>query len=172
MKRQLQIIATSAAATTALLLAALWPMSLNATANPAGPAAVIATPVFKVNGCELSLRPTKADYAPGETPQVEVRMVNPSAAPATFEAVVTMTAQEPGSEMSRRGPVSQQVWIESIPVSLAAGETKLATLDTHTKLQAGYRMRFVLKCKDQAIVAGGFKVPAAPGAAAAPAEEE
>ena len=172
MKRQFLTIATSAAATTALILAAFWPASLAATGKAPGPAPVIATPTLKANGCELSLRPVKTDYAPGDMPQIEVRMVNSTAAPAAFEAFVIMNAQEPGSAMSRRGPISKQVWIESIPVSLAAGETKVAVLDTRTKVQAGYRMILVLKCADKAIVGGGFKVLAAPGAAPAPAEED
>lgn len=66
--------------------------------------------------------------------------------------------------MSRRGPSSTQVWIESVPVSLAPGQTKVAILSTGTKAQAGHRMTLVLKYKDQALVGGRFQIPSPPKA--------
>ena len=166
MKRQLFTLATTAAATTALILTALWPASLAATGKDPGPAPVITLPTLKVNGCELSVRPAKESYAPGDVLTVEFRMANPSPAPAAFEAFVVMNDQEPGAEFSRRGPSSTQVWIESVPVSLAPGETKIVILNTGTKAQARHGMNFVIKCKDKVLVGGHVFIP--PVAAANP----
>jgi hypothetical protein len=156
-----ETVVVTAAMSVALTLAMFWPTNLAATSSqgPPMPSPEIAVPTLKAMGCDLTLRPASSLYAPGETPELELRAVNTTDIPVQFEATVKMTVRDRLSELSRSLPVPREAWIESCPVSLAPHQTKVVRFSTGAKVAPGQIISFELQCGKETIVAARLAVP-------------
>lgn len=139
-----------AAGAMAATLVAFWPVSLGAETGKAPPPAAVAIhePVLKVSGCEVRARVISGE---ANCPELVLTACNPSDKTVQLDLTATLMSQPPASPMMRMVPVPRQVWKESVPVSLAPGETSVITMQPGKKVAPGADAFFRLQSGSSSI---------------------
>ncbi|MCY3022826.1 MAG: hypothetical protein NTW87_27925 [Planctomycetota bacterium] len=167
MKNDLTVVGGYALATLVVALGLLWPYQVSAIGPGESKTALIAVPVLKTQGCELSLRGTQTSYKPGDMPGVEIRAVNPGSTPVSLTASLHLMVTPPVSPMARMMPSAREIWKGECPLVIAAQKGGIVSLTPNVKLLAGATGYFVLKVGQASTNGAGFAVekPAAQVAA-------
>ena len=135
------VVGATALATAAAALALL---GTGLAVAKEGQGQEIAWPVWRGQGCEITLRTGQATYQPGETPVVELLVVNRTSSPVTLEATLAMMSQPVADMRSRRMPASQKTWEHKCLLSLHPGESR-QPFPTATAVAGGTTVTFVLR---------------------------
>ena len=167
-RRDLATIMLSAVATMGLSLALFTALPAIGVAEKEDK--TIAVPTLKTGETELSLqfsadkRVTVKDgaitIAAGDLPGMELQAVNHGTKDATVTYKVNVSAQSLQDTMSRvPRDNSKAVWEYSSTITVPAGKTITAKLDSTGKLAAGAFGRVRLTVDKEAIIATSFSVP-------------
>jgi len=132
----------TAVATALVAVAIFWTGQATATE---GQTAEIPWPVLRSRGCEITLRTEQAAYQPGDSPVVKLEAVNPTDSSLSLRATLVMMAQPQASPMSRRMPISRQVWEHECELVLQAGERKTFSIPTNVRVGKNTRVFFQLR---------------------------
>jgi hypothetical protein len=117
-RKDLIVLAATAAATFGMTLATAWPRLANAVGET--PAAVANV---KVPALDLGQSQVTAALDPAKPRTVLLTVKNLTDEPVVAEFVATAMVSSPGTAVSRVGPIAQPVWSEEYSLELKAGET-------------------------------------------------
>ena len=129
--------AVAALTTTTLTLTVLWPHDLQASNPRAAVKKEITTPSMTVQGCTVVLTSNIDDCKPGSRPVISLRLTNPTDKPVTLKAQLAMTAQAPGSPLSRRMVRPRQLWSTKKTYTVPAGKSILVSVQSTAKAPKG-----------------------------------
>ena len=161
MKHSALTAAAVAAGTMAIALAAFWPHGIVAKGiSQNGLPAQIKTPLLKVSGCELALRPTQKTYQPGAMPEAELTVVNTTNREVSLTPTLRMTTLASGGGRGRRMPIPSEVWMDCPPVTVEPGQTRVLRFQTHTKVAAAQTLGFTVSVGKKTMRTAGATVPA------------
>jgi len=142
----IKTIVTTAAATAAIALAALWPAFLNGADDGNAVTPSIKTPRFVQGTVEftLALPDTQQTFKAGDEPAFDLVAVNTGDQPATaaVEAVMMSTTVPP--PRSRTPGRQMTVWHEPLTVVLGPHETKTFKTETNTAVPDNSKMSIYL----------------------------
>ncbi|HVS34127.1 MAG TPA: hypothetical protein VMS17_01015 [Gemmataceae bacterium] len=156
--RNVLTVLGTATITAVLTLALLAPWAGKAEAGPTVHP-TIAQAQLASHNCTFSLTTDKPDYEAGQTPQIEVKAVNPTDQPATVSVWVTVTTTSPASRMSRMLPMPTVVWSHEFAFTLKPDETKSLTA-TCAAMPALGNVAILLSDQNMSVLAGVYGVPA------------
>ena len=149
-----------AAATMAFTLLAIGPWNTGISDDAKGIKPRIRQPKFTVQGCEFALKTEKPEYKMGQSPNVELSAVNPTAKTVETTVWVTISAVEKASSMSRVLSMPLPVWSQSWSVRLKPGETKTTKFATDVKLAAEQEVSIDMSDKKQTVMVKELSVRA------------
>jgi hypothetical protein len=141
-----------AMATMVFTLMLLGPWNVGISKEAKGITPRIARPTFTSHGCEFTLKTGKPAYKPGESPLVEVTVVNPTSKAVEATVWVSMLSAEVPSRLSRVLTVPRPAWSKPWCVSLKPGETKTTRLTSAVKLAADQDVTITIGDKEQTIM--------------------
>jgi len=164
-----------AVAVFAVTVVALWPGNLRAGRHAKPLPAKIAQPVLEVNGCRATLRRLADTLKPGDKPELELEVTNPTDRPISLEFAVSMMSAAPTPPMSRMIRLPMPVWKHDSLITLEPGQARRVKLTAGKAVTAGHSVSFALRCGKRQVnlppltVSGGANVgPAGLGARLAP----
>ncbi len=123
-RRDAVVLATAAAATFGLTVAAFWPRTVHAVDEKPAPTTEVKVPTLDLQGVQVT---AALDAKLEHTVIFTVYNTTQTATTAQFAAAAMV--QEPSSAMSRIGPMSRQVWNQDYALDLQPGETKTVSVE-------------------------------------------
>ena len=133
----------TAAVTAGLTLTLFGPSTVTANSPPQqamqqkiGPASA------DVGGLEITIEPSRSEYAPGQDAAVTLTAYNPGEEAVGRTVQVRMTTVAAGSKFARMLPMPVERWKEDCEIYVEAGQKTRIELQTGVELAAGQRVRF------------------------------